>query len=139
MNWFQSRWQPYKELMMTENAVAVFWFIRREAASEFMDSSHNNRFREPCFPTPSGYEAFYVPLLITPPISRNILSVVDKILDQSKLKEIVDNNLNVSQKLKFKLGRVENIVGIGENAGYQHFLLFSLPEHNMLRVSYCDG
>ena len=30
----------------------------------------------------------------------------------------------MSEKLKFGLGRVENIVGKGENAGYQHFLLF---------------
>ena len=35
-----------------------------------------------------------------------------------------DDNLNVSQKLKFALGRAENIVGKGENAGCQHFLLF---------------
>ena len=26
--------------------------------------------------------------------------------------------------MKFVLGRVENIVGKGDNAGYQHFLLF---------------
>ena len=26
--------------------------------------------------------------------------------------------------MKFDFGRVENIVGKGENAGYQHFLLF---------------
>ena len=30
----------------------------------------------------------------------------------------------MTQKLKFSLGRVENVVGKGENAGYQHFLLF---------------
>ena len=30
----------------------------------------------------------------------------------------------MTQKLKFVLGRIENIVGKGENAGYQHFLLF---------------
>ena len=30
----------------------------------------------------------------------------------------------VNQKLKFVLERVENMVGKGENAGYQHFLLF---------------
>ena len=30
---------------------------------------------------------------------------------------------NVTKKLKFVLGKVENIVGKGENAGYQHFLL----------------
>ena len=27
-------------------------------------------------------------------------------------------------KLKYALGRIEKIVGKGENAGYQHFLLF---------------
>ena len=32
--------------------------------------------------------------------------------------------VNVNEKLKFDFGRVENIVGKGENAGYQHFLLF---------------
>ena len=31
---------------------------------------------------------------------------------------------HVTQKLKFVLGRVEDIVGKGENAGKQHFLLF---------------
>ena len=30
----------------------------------------------------------------------------------------------MNQKSKFALGRVKNIVGKGENAGYQHFLLF---------------
>ena len=30
----------------------------------------------------------------------------------------------MTQILKFVWGRVENIVGKGENAGYQHFLLF---------------
>ena len=29
----------------------------------------------------------------------------------------------MTEKLKFVLGRVENIVGKGENPGYQHFLL----------------
>ena len=50
----------------------------------------------------------------------------DKNLDRSKLKAFADDNLNVNQKLKFALGRVENIVGKGENAGIQHFLLFPL-------------
>ena len=47
-----------------------------------------------------------------------------KFLDKSKLKAFADNKINGTQKLKFRLGRVENIVGKGENAGYQHFLLF---------------
>ena len=42
----------------------------------------------------------------------------------SKLKTAADDKMNVIQKLKFHLGRVENIVGNEENAGYQHFLLF---------------
>ena len=48
----------------------------------------------------------------------------DKILDMSKLKAFADDNLNMYQKMKFALVRTENIVGKGENAGYQHFLLF---------------
>ena len=43
--------------------------------------------------------------------------------DQSKLEAFADDTINVTQKLKFVLGRVENIVGKGENAGNQHFLL----------------
>ena len=30
---------------------------------------------------------------------------------------MTDDNLNVNQKFKFALGRAENIVGKGENAG----------------------
>ena len=60
-----------------------------------------------------------IPLTIT----NNALSN-DKILDCSKLKTSAYDKINVNQKLKFDLGRVENIVGKGENAGYQHFLLF---------------
>ena len=48
----------------------------------------------------------------------------DKILDWSRLKAFTDNKINVTPKQKFFLGWVENIVGKGENDGYQHFLLF---------------
>ena len=48
----------------------------------------------------------------------------DKFLDRSKLKSFADDKINMIEKLKFVLGRVENIVGKGENAVYQHFLLF---------------
>ena len=41
-----------------------------------------------------------------------------KFLDWSKLKELADNKINVAEKWIFVLGRVENIVGKGENAGY---------------------
>ena len=48
----------------------------------------------------------------------------DKILDWSTLKAFADNKINVTEKLKFVLGQVENIMEKGENAGNQHFLLF---------------
>ena len=49
----------------------------------------------------------------------------DKILYWSRLKAFADDNLNVNQQLKFAFGRTENILGKGENAGYQHFHLFA--------------
>ena len=48
----------------------------------------------------------------------------DKILNQSKFKTFADDKIMTTRKLKFVLGKVENTVGKGENAGYQHFLLF---------------
>ena len=50
----------------------------------------------------------------------------NKISNWCKLKALADDKINVTEKLKVILGRVENIVGKGENAGYQHFLLFHL-------------
>ena len=48
----------------------------------------------------------------------------DKILDWSKLKAFADDKINVTEKMKFVLAKVENIVRKEENAGYQHFLLY---------------
>ena len=45
-------------------------------------------------------------------------------LDRSKLKAFADDKYYVSEELIFVLGSVENNLGEGENAGYQHFLLF---------------
>ena len=45
----------------------------------------------------------------------------DKILDWSKMKAFADDKIDVTDKLKFLLGIVGNIVGKGENAGYQCF------------------
>ena len=47
-----------------------------------------------------------------------------KIFDRLQLKVFADDKINVTEKLKFVLKRVENIVGKGENASYQHFLIF---------------
>ena len=48
----------------------------------------------------------------------------NKIFDWSKFKAFADDKINVNEKLKYVFGRIENIVGKGENASYQHFLLF---------------
>ena len=40
------------------------------------------------------------------------------------MKAFADNKINVTEKLKLLLEMVENIMKKGENAGYQHFLLF---------------
>ena len=48
----------------------------------------------------------------------------DKILGVTKLKTFADDKLKVARMMIFLIDRVENIVGKGENAGYQHFLLF---------------
>ena len=43
----------------------------------------------------------------------------DKIVDWSNSKESAEDKSYVTEKLKFVLGRVENILGKGEDAGYQ--------------------
>ena len=50
----------------------------------------------------------------------------DKILDWSKLNAFADNKIKVPilKMMIFVFDRVENIVGKGENACYQHYLLF---------------
>ena len=47
------------------------------------------------------------------------------ILEWSKWKVFADDKINVFEMTISLSYRVENIVGKGENAGYQHFLLFS--------------
>ena len=47
----------------------------------------------------------------------------DKILECSKFKAHADDKINVTPKFNF-LEIVENTVGKGENAGFQHVLLF---------------
>ena len=48
----------------------------------------------------------------------------DKILDVTKLKAFADDKINIAQMMTSVYDSVENIVGKGENAGYQHFVLF---------------
>ena len=47
-------------------------------------------------------------------------------LDQPK-NLLFDKELNVTQMMEFVVEVIENIVGKGESAGYQYFLLFTLP------------
>ena len=48
----------------------------------------------------------------------------DKISDLSQFKVFADDKIRVTRKLKFVVGRLENIVGKQENAEIQHFFLF---------------
>ena len=48
----------------------------------------------------------------------------DKILYWSKLKALADDKIELAQMMIFVFDEVENNVGKGANAGYQHFLLF---------------
>ena len=50
----------------------------------------------------------------------------DKFLDWSKLKVLEDYKINVTEQLKLDLGRVENIMGKGENAGFPTFPPFPM-------------
>ena len=55
----------------------------------------------------------------------------NNILDWSKLKAFADDKINLNQKLKLDMEREEKIVGKGENAAYQHFLLFQWCFQNL--------
>ena len=48
----------------------------------------------------------------------------DRILNGSSLRVFADDKMYAIKNIKFVYHRMENIVGKGENAGYQHFLLF---------------
>ena len=50
----------------------------------------------------------------------------DKILDATKLKAFADDKINIAKMTISLHDRVENNVEKGENAGIQHFLLFSV-------------
>ena len=60
----------------------------------------------------------------------------NKVLDWSKLKALADDKINVTEKLNFVLGKVENIVGKGENAGTSIFS-FSYNVFKRLLIQGC--
>ena len=47
-----------------------------------------------------------------------------KILAWSKFKVFADNKINEAKRMIFEFDSVENIVGKGKSAGYQHYYLF---------------
>ena len=47
-----------------------------------------------------------------------------KIMNMTKFKAFAEDKLNVAEMIVYIYDRIENIVGKGENAGHQHFLLF---------------
>ena len=63
-------------------------------------------------------------ILITDTIIPLVSKRNDNILKSNTPEAFADNKMNVTKKWIFVLGMLENIVGKGENAGYQHFLLF---------------
>ena len=58
----------------------------------------------------------------------------DEILSFSKLKAFVENNFNVAQMGQYFFDIVKYIVEKGENAGFQHFLLFPQCIQKSLKV-----
>ena len=58
----------------------------------------------------------------------------NKVLAISKLKAFADDNFSVAQMVQFYSDRVKN-VGKGENAGFQHFLLYA----QCLQKPFCLG
>ena len=57
------------------------------------------------------------------------------ISDLSKLKAFADDKINVTKRLKHDFGKVENIVGKGENAGST---IFSFS-HNVFEGLFSTG
>ena len=48
----------------------------------------------------------------------------NKFVNWSNLKASADDKIYVTEKLKLVMGKVENIMGKGEHACYQHVILF---------------
>ena len=58
-------------------------------------------------------------------VDRELNSTKRQNFDWTKFKAFADDKLNVAKIMISDFDGVENIVRKGENAGYQHFLLFS--------------
>ena len=102
----------------------VFCLINRPKSSGTGENYSNQHFLLflQCFskPTLSGSLQFGI-AQVKNYFGKRRSNRLNKILTLSKLKAFADENTNVIHKLNFLSAKVENIVGKGENAGYQHF------------------
>ena len=61
----------------------------------------------------------------------------------TKVKALADDKLNIAKVTIFLFDRAENTVGMGENAGYQHFhrfpQCFPKPSSGLLKVRIVWG
>ncbi|KAL4235437.1 hypothetical protein ACF0H5_007073 [Mactra antiquata] len=105
MNWNFSKVQQFRDVSTTENAMAVFWFTSRDAAESFFGNTHKNPFREPCFPTANGYEAFYVPLCNPPTKTLNTFLFIEFLNAHKYDAEMFESQRDTDQI--WKLGMIQ--------------------------------
>ena len=92
-----------------------------------MKSCRYTFFRRTLFPFPTEFSTF---LENFPSFSSTFNTLPnDNFVVESKSKGFEDNEPNVTEKLKMVLGRVENIVGKGENAVSPFPTMFQKPSY----------
>ena len=75
-------------------------------------------------PLSTLFQSYHGNIYIIHDLSRFNSLPNNKILDWSKFKAFADDKIKFAKMIIFVFNTIENIVGKGENAGYQHFLLF---------------
>ena len=68
-----------------------------------------------------------------------MLTLYQKTNFLSEFKAFAGDKINVTENLKFVVLRVDNILGKGENAGFQHFLLFHIVFKRLLFQRHSKG
>ena len=90
------------------HVVEVQPFPEQSSGKGLIQRTYRNCFTQPTYLTKNAYNS----------LPNN------NILDWTKLKAFADNKFNLAKMIIFLLDRLKKIVGKGENAGYQHCLLF---------------
>ena len=129
-------------LSLTLSQTTIFGLFQtlRDNNSEF--DKNGSKFSKSNFSLSHGvFKRFVLQTLKHQDLFREGLNLLPnhKILDKSELKALADNKIKVTEKLDFVLGRIENIVGKGENAGNQHFLLFPQCFQKAFYVLFIQG